>query len=150
MSISVRNLTKRFGNFVALDDVSLGVETGSLTALLDPSGSGKTTLLRVIAGLETKELRDWLRNLHEHVQVTSLFVTHDSVHEELPFPHYTPYSASKESQSQKSISESIKATARASQRRRNRRSPSPASLEPVPLPTPARCGPTAHGSACRR
>jgi sulfate transport system ATP-binding protein len=52
VSIAVERVTKRFGEFVALDHVSLAIATGSLTALLGPSGSGKSTLLRVIAGLE--------------------------------------------------------------------------------------------------
>jgi sulfate transport system ATP-binding protein len=52
MAITARNVTKRFGDFVALDDVSVEVPSGSLTALLGPSGGGKSTLLRIIAGLE--------------------------------------------------------------------------------------------------
>ncbi|MFO7280798.1 MAG: sulfate ABC transporter ATP-binding protein [Thermoanaerobacterales bacterium] len=52
MSIEVRHVSKRFGDFVALDDVSVSIPTGQLTALLGPSGGGKSTLLRVVAGLE--------------------------------------------------------------------------------------------------
>jgi len=55
MSIIVREVTKRFGPFTALDRVSVEVPTGKLVALLGPSGSGKTTLLRIIAGLETPD-----------------------------------------------------------------------------------------------
>jgi sulfate/thiosulfate transport system ATP-binding protein len=52
MSIEVSHVGKRFGDFVALDDVTVRIPTGQLTALLGPSGGGKSTLLRIIAGLE--------------------------------------------------------------------------------------------------
>jgi sulfate transport system ATP-binding protein len=52
MSIEINHINKRFGDFVALDDVTVSLPTGQLTALLGPSGGGKSTLLRIIAGLE--------------------------------------------------------------------------------------------------
>ena len=142
MSIEVRNVSKRFNAFQALDSINLDIHSGELVALLGPSGCGKTTLLRIIAGLETpdqgsivfhgedvsghdvrdrnvgfvfqhyalfrhmsvfdnvafglrmkpklldepfgaldakvrKELRRWLARLHEDINLTSVFVTHD-------------------------------------------------------------------------
>jgi len=55
MSIEITNVSKRFGDFVALENVSVGIPTGQLTALLGPSGGGKSTLLRIIAGLESAD-----------------------------------------------------------------------------------------------
>ena len=55
MSIEIRNVSKRFGDFHALRDVNLNIDSGELIALLGPSGCGKTTLLRIIAGLESAD-----------------------------------------------------------------------------------------------
>jgi sulfate transport system ATP-binding protein len=60
MSIEIRNISKRFGNFVALDSINLDIPTGELVALLGPSGCGKTTLLRIIAGMESPDGGDVL------------------------------------------------------------------------------------------
>jgi len=55
MSIDISHISKRFGSFVALDDINLTIPSGQLTALLGPSGGGKSTLLRIIAGLENAD-----------------------------------------------------------------------------------------------
>jgi sulfate transport system ATP-binding protein len=64
MSISIKSINKTFGNYAALENVSLEVPDGSLTALLGPSGSGKTTLLRIVAGLEFADPGDGKIRFH--------------------------------------------------------------------------------------
>ncbi len=64
MSISIQSINKTFGSYAALENVSLEVPDGSLTALLGPSGSGKTTLLRIVAGLESADAGDGRVKFH--------------------------------------------------------------------------------------
>jgi sulfate transport system ATP-binding protein len=86
MAIQVRGVTKHFGTFRALDDVSVTVADGALTALLGPSGSGKSTLLRVIAGLETPDRGEVLIGAED--------VTHAPARTRgvgFVFQHYAPF-----------------------------------------------------------
>ncbi|SHG76945.1 sulfate transport system ATP-binding protein [Jatrophihabitans endophyticus] len=97
MSIEVRGVGKRFGDFVALDDVDLSVESGALTALLGPSGGGKSTLLRIVAGLEKPDTgtvliagEDATRKAPRHRDVGFVFqhyaaFTHLSVYRNVAF-----------------------------------------------------------------
>ncbi|MDD5201392.1 MAG: ATP-binding cassette domain-containing protein, partial [Terrimicrobiaceae bacterium] len=89
MSIEVREITKKYARFPALDNVSLKVETGELIALLGPSGSGKTTLLRIIAGLEFPENGN-SRVLFDGADVTQL--TAYKRHAGFVFQHYALFS----------------------------------------------------------
>jgi sulfate transport system ATP-binding protein len=83
MSIQVDHVTKRFGNFTVLNDVSLHAKAGELIALLGPSGCGKTTLLRILAGLERP---DQGRILLHDVEVTDQRITDRRVG--FVFQHY--------------------------------------------------------------
>ena len=83
MSILAQNISKRFGNFTALDDVTVEAPGGKLVALLGPSGSGKTTLLRIIAGLE---FPDSGQVLFEGEDATKLSARHRDVG--FVFQHY--------------------------------------------------------------
>jgi spermidine/putrescine transport system ATP-binding protein len=96
--LEIRNVTRRFGDFVAVDDVSLSVEAGEFFCLLGPSGCGKTTLLRMIAGFDATDGGSiWLdgrdmtgippeaRNVHTVFQSYALF-PHMTVAENIAFP----------------------------------------------------------------
>jgi sulfate transport system ATP-binding protein len=86
MKIQALGVEKRFGDFTALDHVTLEVPEGSLTALLGPSGSGKSTLLRIIAGLETAD--------EGQVLIDGVDVTHARPQEReigFVFQHYAPF-----------------------------------------------------------
>src|ERR1700722_16536836 len=86
MAIEALNVSKHFGDFVALDDVCIRVEDGSLTALLGPSGSGKSTLLRIIAGLETP---DGGRGIVDEQDITATPARNRGVG--FVFQHYAPF-----------------------------------------------------------
>ncbi|HWE66528.1 MAG TPA: sulfate ABC transporter ATP-binding protein [Acidimicrobiales bacterium] len=86
MAITVSAVSKRYGSAVAVDDVTLEIPAGSLTALLGPSGGGKSTLLRIIAGLETPD--------HGIVEIDGIDVTDVPVRKRgvgFCFQHYAPF-----------------------------------------------------------
>ena len=86
MSIAVSGVSKRFGQFVALDEVDVDVRAGGLTALLGPSGGGKSTLLRVVGGLETPDAGI--------VRINGEDVTHVAAHRRgvgFVFQHYAAF-----------------------------------------------------------
>jgi sulfate/thiosulfate transport system ATP-binding protein len=86
MAIEVRNVSKRFGAFTALQDVCIRVADGALTALLGPSGSGKSTLLRIVAGLEAPDAGSVMIGGQE---VTSTPARNRGVG--FVFQHYAPF-----------------------------------------------------------